>query len=50
MIEILIKDDITLYSAHTNLDFTKHGVSYQLAKRLQSKENKISEEAFTKPV
>ena len=30
----LIKNNITLYSAHTNLDFTKHGVSYQLAKRL----------------
>ena len=34
MIKTLIKEDITLYSAHTNLDFTKHGVSYQLAKRL----------------
>jgi dinuclear metal center YbgI/SA1388 family protein len=34
MIEKMIKNDITLYSAHTNLDFTKHGVSYQLAKRL----------------
>ena len=34
MIEKLIKNNITLYSAHTNLDFTKHGVSYQLAKRL----------------
>ncbi len=41
MIEILIKDDITLYSAHTNLDFTKHGVSYQLAKRLQLKKIKF---------
>lgn len=35
MIEKLIKEKITLYSAHTNLDFTKHGVSYQLAKRLE---------------
>lgn len=34
MIEKLIKNNITLYSAHTNLDFTKHGVSYRLAKRL----------------
>jgi len=41
MIESLIKDDITLYSAHTNLDFTKHGVSYQLAKRLNLKKIKF---------
>ena len=33
-IERLIKKDITLYSAHTNLDFTKDGVSFQLAKKL----------------
>lgn len=38
MIERLIKNDITLYSAHTNLDFTKHGVSYQLAKRIDLKQ------------
>ena len=37
MIQMLIKNDMTLYSAHTNLDFTKHGVSYQLANRLQLK-------------
>nr|MCU0332804.1 Nif3-like dinuclear metal center hexameric protein [Ignavibacteriaceae bacterium] len=37
MIEKLIKNNITLYSAHTNLDFTKHGVSYQLAQRLSLK-------------
>lgn len=30
----LIKNDITVYSAHTNLDFTKDGVSFQLAKKL----------------
>ncbi|MGQ9642639.1 MAG: Nif3-like dinuclear metal center hexameric protein [Ignavibacterium sp.] len=30
----LIKNDITVYSAHTNLDFTKDGVSVQLAKKL----------------
>jgi len=34
MIEKMIKNNITLFSAHTNLDFTKHGVSYQLAKKL----------------
>lgn len=35
LIEKLIKNDITLYSAHTNLDFTIDGVSYELAKRLK---------------
>lgn len=35
LIQKLIKKDITLYSAHTNLDFTKHGVSFQLAKKLE---------------
>lgn len=35
IIEKLIKKDITLYSAHTNLDFTKAGVSFQLANRLR---------------
>ena len=34
LIEKLIKNNITLYSAHTNLDFTKDGVSFQLAKKL----------------
>jgi dinuclear metal center YbgI/SA1388 family protein len=34
IIEKLIKKDITLYSAHTNLDFTKDGVSFQLANKL----------------
>lgn len=33
----LIKNDITLYSAHTNLDFTKGGVSFELAKKLKLK-------------
>lgn len=33
-IEKLIKNNITLYSAHTNLDFTKNGVSFELAKIL----------------
>jgi len=30
----LLKKKITLFSAHTNLDFTKDGVSFQLAKKL----------------
>jgi dinuclear metal center YbgI/SA1388 family protein len=34
LVEKLIKNDLTLYSAHTNLDFTKDGVSFQLAKKL----------------
>jgi dinuclear metal center YbgI/SA1388 family protein len=34
IIEKLIKKEITLYSAHTNLDFTKDGVSFQLAEKL----------------
>lgn len=35
LIEKLIKNDITLFSAHTNLDFTKEGVSFELAKMLK---------------
>ena len=35
LVEKLIKNYITLYSAHTNLDFTKDGVSFQLAKKLK---------------
>ncbi len=35
LIEKLIKNNITLYSAHTNLDFTKDGVSFELAKTLK---------------
>ena len=38
LIQKLIKNNISLYSAHTNLDFTKHGVSFQLAKRLDLKQ------------
>jgi dinuclear metal center YbgI/SA1388 family protein len=34
IIEKIIKNDIVVYSAHTNLDFTKDGVSFQLAKAL----------------
>lgn len=37
----LIKNNIALYSAHTNLDFTKDGVSFQLAKRLKLKSVKF---------
>ena len=37
LIEKLIKHDITLFSVHTNLDFTKDGVSFELAKALQLK-------------
>ncbi len=35
LVSTLIKKDITLYSAHTNLDFTKDGVSHILAKKLK---------------
>lgn len=38
LIERLIKNEITLYSAHTNLDYIKDGVSYQLAKKLHLSE------------
>ncbi len=41
LIEKLIKKDITLYSAHTNLDFTKDGVSFELAKSLRLKNSKF---------
>ena len=34
LIERLIQKKISLYSAHTNLDFTKGGVSFELAKKL----------------
>ncbi len=37
IIEKLIKNDITLYSAHTNLDYTRNGVSFRLAKELKLK-------------
>jgi dinuclear metal center YbgI/SA1388 family protein len=35
LIKKLIENNITLYSAHTNLDFTKDGVSFELAKNLR---------------
>ena len=34
IIQKLISYDITLYSVHTNLDYTKDGVSFQLAQKL----------------
>jgi len=34
IIEKLLKKDISVFSAHTNLDFTKDGVSFQLAKTI----------------
>lgn len=37
IIKKLIQNNITLYSAHTNLDFTKAGVSYKLADSLKLK-------------
>jgi len=41
LIELLLKNNITLYSAHTNLDFTKNGVSFELAKKLKLKNVKF---------
>ncbi len=38
IIETLIKNNITLFSVHTNLDFTKDGVSFELAKVLKLKD------------
>lgn len=35
LVEMLLKNNITLYSAHTNLDFAKEGVSFQLAKKIK---------------
>jgi dinuclear metal center YbgI/SA1388 family protein len=35
LIQKIIKNNITVYSAHTNLDFTKDGVSFELAKKLK---------------
>ena len=37
LLKDLIQNDIVLYSAHTNLDFTRDGVSFELAKRLNLK-------------
>ncbi len=35
LIQKAIQNNITIFSAHTNLDFTKDGVSFELAKTLQ---------------
>ncbi len=37
LIQKIIKNDIIVYSAHTNLDFTKGGVSFELARQLKLK-------------
>lgn len=34
LIKKLIEKNVTVYSAHTNFDFTKEGVSFQLARKL----------------
>jgi dinuclear metal center YbgI/SA1388 family protein len=41
IIKKLITNNISVYSAHTNLDFTKEGVSWQLAKKLGLKNIKF---------
>lgn len=37
LIETVIKNNLIVYSAHTNLDFTKDGVSFELARVLKLK-------------
>lgn len=37
LVEKLIKNNISLFSAHTNFDFSKNGVSFELAKVLRLK-------------
>ncbi len=37
LIEAIIKNNLIVYSAHTNLDFTKDGVSFELARILKLK-------------
>ena len=41
LIEKIVKNNITVYSAHTNLDFAKDGVSFELAKKLKLTEIKF---------
>jgi dinuclear metal center YbgI/SA1388 family protein len=41
LVEKLIKNNVTLYSAHTNLDYAKDGVSFRLAKRLDLNNTKF---------
>jgi len=43
LIKELIQNNISLYSAHTNLDYTKDGVSFELAKRIKLKNIKFLE-------
>jgi dinuclear metal center YbgI/SA1388 family protein len=43
LIETIIKNNINVYSAHTNLDFTKDGVSFELARVLKLKNVKFLE-------
>ncbi|MBK7379745.1 MAG: Nif3-like dinuclear metal center hexameric protein [Ignavibacteriales bacterium] len=43
LVQQLLTHKITLYSAHTNLDYTKDGVSFQLAKQLELKNIKFLE-------
>ncbi|MCU7496764.1 MAG: Nif3-like dinuclear metal center hexameric protein [Ignavibacteria bacterium] len=45
LLEKLLTHKITLYSAHTNLDFTKNGVSFHLAKTLGLKNIRFLENA-----
>jgi len=40
-IEKLIKNNITLFSAHTNLDYTRDGVSFELARVLQLEDTRF---------
>jgi len=44
LIQQIIKNNISLFSAHTNLDFIKDGVSFELAKVLKLKNIKFLEQ------
>lgn len=44
LIAKVIKNDITVYSAHTNFDFSKGGVSFELAKVLKLKNVRFLEQ------
>ena len=41
LIQKLLRHNVTLYSAHTNLDFTKDGVSFELGRKLGLKKIKF---------
>jgi dinuclear metal center YbgI/SA1388 family protein len=45
IIELALKNEITIYSAHTNLDFSRDGVSFTLAKKLGLQKIKFLENA-----